>query len=80
MKMLKNTFTAALMGVVLLSGVTASAEPRKPSARSERVSKETPYSNSAVRRQREIVRAIREAERTSRTGYQFKETGRRDNK
>lgn len=74
----KFALRAALVGVALYFGLSgpALAEPRQKTA--ERPAKETPYSNSAVQRQREIVRALREAERTSRAGYKFKATGRRE--
>lgn len=74
----KIALRTALVVVALYLGLSGPALAQPPQKSSQRAVKETPYSNAAVQRQREIVRALREAERTSRSGYKFKATGRRE--
>jgi len=81
---MKHPLMAAAMLCVVLSAYAAPAiahDPDRRSERSERADKadrdrtrDTPYSNRSVRREREAARIIRDAEQRSTKGrYQFRD-------
>lgn len=80
---MKYPLYAILAACALSVGFSAPATATEPDDGSERAERkadrDTPYSNRSVRRQREVERIIRDAERreNQREGYRFKSDGKR---
>lgn len=69
---MKYRLYAALTACMILAGFATPAagrEPERHHERAKRTIRETPYSNSSVRREREYRRIAREIERDRRPAY-----------